>query len=153
MGKSFGNRTARNLAISVLSVVLIFMSVAAAAQNVGAQATQTKYEGPLEKAGTFGRQSPKNVGIYIVYGTGNRVTPDQAGEHATKKLREYAQSQSKHFNTQYHVAFNNREEGIWVGYLVGGGEGVGPYEIRKGVKPDVLDKVFEQRESTARLLE
>lgn len=102
-------------------------------------------------ANDFGRADEDNIGVLLLYGTGNRTAPNVAAGMVVDALESAADRRGYYPNIESYVERVDNFEGIIVIYAMGSGsiEGV---DIREAIKeptaeqPNVIsDSVIERR--------
>jgi len=138
--------------------VLAGGAVAMAGSATLAQEPAGHLQDPLTEAGDHGLSKPSNIGIIVTYGTGNVGTPEEVGDFLVSKLQERLDLRLqndpsltvRNIDAKYFVEIVDFE-GIGVTYMMGG-DSIGPIDVYDSFSDELLDKVIDKRENTARLL-
>lgn len=115
------------------------------------QINATADDPALVEAGTFGNQSPENVGILVYYGSGNGSPSDAVGERLVSDLETAASAQGIDLDANYYVQNLPEIEGILVGFFPGP-QSIGPVDIRTALQPQTYQTVINQRLQTNRTM-
>ena len=97
------------------------------------------------KAGDYGFESDKNIGIVLYYGKGNKGTPDQFGGYMAEKIENRALERGHNFDAEYFVVLKRSDmKGIGVEFSMGP-KGIDDMEFTEALEEKNLDKIIDAR--------